>query len=146
MEQIIIRDRFITALHSKAAALGYSGSTIRASDLPEAEHILKELFCEGPSGCKYLLDTFDRFISGEGSEGFLRVGMLAADFGASVGQHIYLYHADPSPVWFEYGGRRWAYMSGKRYIGDPWWFSDKEIYSDLNTLSMTEFLRKYKGF
>ena len=40
----------------------------------------------------------------------------------------------------------WYYQYGQRYIGDSWWSTREEILSDICSLSIIEFLKKYKGF
>lgn len=45
-----------------------------------------------------------------------------------------------------YGEHKWAYMSSKKYLGDSWWFDDKEILKDVQKMNTIEFLEKYKGY
>lgn len=57
--------------------------------------------------------------------------------------HIYLCKRDSSNVSKLIS---WEYIVGKMFLGNAWWSSDEEIYQDIKTISLVEFLHKYKGF
>ena len=83
--------------------------------------------------------------SKENSELFEVAYQIDEEYAVSIGQHIYLHKLDKKAN--VYGTIvPWYYQYGQRYIGDSWWSTREEILSDICSLSIIEFLKKYKGF
>ena len=40
----------------------------------------------------------------------------------------------------------WHYADSKMYIGDTWGEQDDEIIESIQNLSVTDFLKRYKGY
>ena len=73
--------------------------------------------------------------SKENSELFEVAYQIDEEYAVSIGQHNVYGTIVP-----------WYYQYGQRYIGDSWWSTREEILSDICSLSIIEFLKKYKGF
>lgn len=145
MKQIVIRKDPVPALNSRVALMGYESCNISIPSLEKADSVLKEALNETVP-FKTLLQEYRQFREGQASALFGRMYQLSETSGLIIDQNIYLYHSDTRPVWVNWEKDRWAYMSGKKYLGDPWWFEDAEILKDIQEMDLIAFLEKYKGF
>lgn len=145
MKQIIIRKDTVPALNSRVSLIGYESYDISISSFETADSILKDALNETVP-FKTLLQEYRQFMEGQGSALFGRMYQLSETSGLVIDQNIYLYHSDTCPVWVNWKKNRWAYMSGKKYLGDSWWFDDAEILKDIQEMNLIAFLEKYKGF
>lgn len=71
---------------------------------------------------------------------------LDDEFCVYLTDNIYIYHLVPS---LEINNREvvpWSYVDSKIYAGDTWWEEDEEILSDLKSLSIIDFIKKYKAY
>ena len=83
--------------------------------------------------------------SKENSELFEAAYQIDEEYAVSIEQHIYMHKLDKKAN--VYGTIvPWYYQYGQRYIGDSWWSTREEILSDICSLPIIEFLKKYKGF
>lgn len=145
MKQIIIRKDPVPAANSRVSLMGYKSDHISIPSLETADSVLKEALNETVP-FKTLLQEYRQLMDGQESTLFGRMYQLSETSGLVIGQNIYLYHSDTCPVWVNWGENRWAYMSGKKYLGDPWWFENAEILKDIQQMNLIAFLEKYKGF
>lgn len=145
MKQIIIRKKTVPALNSKVSLMGYGSCDISIPSLEKADSLLKEALNETVP-FKTLLQEYRQLMEGQESTLFGRMYQLSETSGLMIDQNICLYHSDVCPVWVSWGNNRWAYMSGKKYLGDSWWFEDAEILKDIQEMNLVAFLEKYKGF
>ncbi len=145
MKQIIIRKNPIPALNSRVSLMGYESYDISIPSLEKADSVLKEALNETVP-FKTLLQEYRQLMEGQESTLFGRMYQLSETSGLIIDQNIYLYHSDTRPVWVNWEKNRWAYMSGKKYLGDSWWFDDEEILKDIQEMNLIAFLEKYKGF
>ena len=143
MRQIVIRKGPVPALNSRVSLMG-CGFSIHISCPETADALLKDAVNETVP-LAALLEEFRRFTAGQPSALFARMYQLSETSGLVIDQNIYLYHCDVCPVWVEAEEARWAYMGGKKYLGDSWWFDDDEILKDVREMNVVAFLEKYKG-
>lgn len=145
MERIIIRRDVIPALNSKVNLMGYNSYTIPITSLDGADELLSRAVAEGVP-FETLLHEYRKTVASSESPLFAKMYWISETSGLVIDQNIYLYHCDPCPVWITYGEHKWAYMSSRKYLGDSWWFDDKEILEDIQEMNTVEFLEKYKGY
>ncbi|WP_394965748.1 hypothetical protein [Candidatus Allofournierella excrementigallinarum] len=144
MKQIIIRKEVTPALASRVSLLGCKSYTISIPSLETADALLKTAVDE-TAPIASLLGEYRKFAEGGDSSLFARMYQISETSGLVIDQNIYLYHCDPCPVWVNWEESRWAYMSSRKYVGDPWWFEDAEILRDVQQMNLIDFLEKYKG-
>ena len=60
--------------------------------------------------------------------------------------NIYLFHLPGQENSLFLNVVPWSYADAKKYLGDTWWESDDEILQSIQTLSVIDFLKRYKGF
>lgn len=72
--------------------------------------------------------------------------VLDSGFGVVVNEHIYLCHCNEAIMKQQDEVFPWLYMESKKYIGDTWWFDDKEVIEDITNLPLLKFYEKYKGY
>ena len=144
MKQIIIRKEVTPALASRVSLMGCKSYTISIPSLEAADALLKTAVNETVPIAS-LLGEYRKFADGGDSSLFARMYQISETSGLVIDQNIYLYHCDPCPVWVNWEENRWAYMSSRKYVGDPWWFEDAEILRDVQQMNLIDFLEKYKG-
>ena len=144
MKQIIIRKEVTPALASRVSLMGCKSYTISIPSLEAADALLKTAVNETVPIAS-LLGEYRKFAEGGDSSLFARMYQISETSGLVIDQNIYLYHCDPCPVWVNWEENRWAYMSSRKYVGDPWWFEDAEILRDVQQMNLIDFLEKYKG-
>ena len=71
---------------------------------------------------------------------------LDDEFAVHLTGSIYLYHLIPKKEEIYSSLVPWFYADSKNYFGDTWWEKDSEIINSLETLSIIEFLKRYKGY
>lgn len=145
MKQIIIRRDIVPAVSSHVHLMGYDTYIVPITCLENADDLLKSTVKETVAFSTLLQEYQKAFMSQESSL-FVKMYQINKTSGIVIDQNIYLYHCDHSPVWITHEDSKWAYMSSKKYIGDSWWFDDSEILSDIQKLTIVEFLEKYKGY
>ena len=77
---------------------------------------------------------------------FLCLYQIDEDFAVHLTGNIYLYHLIPHKEEVYTSIVPWFYADSKKYIGDTWWESDIEIINNLKSISIVEFLKRYKGY
>ena len=92
-----------------------------------------------------LLRRYEAFRDGAPDEGFCRMYLVHPSFGAMLDAHITLYRFEPDTYALYRAAIPWVYAGNGCYMGDTWWFEEKEILQDLQTLPVPEFFEKYKG-
>lgn len=110
------------------------------------DYILNKIFDEKIMSYQMLLSEYQRFVQGEKSSLFTWMYVVNSDFGIVIDEHIYLCHFDADISIQQKKVFPWEYVDGKKFLGDSWWFNDEEIIEDVKTLSIINFLKKYKGY
>lgn len=67
------------------------------------------------------------------------------EFGVFIGANIFLFHLFPKGKIYS-DIVPWYYTDGQVYLGDTWWETDAEIVKNIQTLSVIEFIKNYKGW
>ncbi|MGX8796056.1 hypothetical protein ACR6HW_08225 [Fusibacter sp. JL298sf-3] len=83
---------------------------------------------------------------GKDNEYFEMMYQLDDEFCVSLTNNIYIYHLAPVLKINEEEIVPWNYVDSRIYAGDTWWEEDKEILSDLESLSIINFIKKYKAY
>lgn len=83
---------------------------------------------------------------GKENECFKVMYKLDDEFCVSLKDNIYIYHLVPSLRINDRGVVPWNYIDSKIYAGDTWWEADEEILSDLKSLPIIDFIKKYKAY
>lgn len=83
---------------------------------------------------------------GKENEYFEVMYKLDEELCVSLTNNIYIYHLAPVLEINEKEIVPWSYVDSKIYAGDTWWEEDEEILSDLKSLSMIDFIKKYKAY
>lgn len=145
MKQIIIRRDAVFALHANVSLKGYPSYDIPLPSPEAAGPLLKDVVKE-ELPLDTLLREYQQVMAGEDSALFARMYQISETSDLVIDGHICLYHCDPCPVWVRFEEKQWAYMSGRKYLADAWWFEDAEILKDIQTMNLIDFLEKYKGW
>ena len=112
--------------------------------------IMKELF-NGDIECPNLSDSllykkYQEVLDTEkDNDTFCKMYKIKDDLAVSIDAHIILHHITNLKI----GDDRilpWECIDSKIYIADTWWETDEDILKDLNSLSLVDFLAKYKGY
>ncbi len=149
MEKIIVRKKIVIGANSRFAM---SVANIEFHTLNEylmhygKDYILSELFMEDKEIIGIIQEQYLEQLTTEKSDLFSLMYKLNDDFALLITEHIYLYHLEKQ---FNIGGESltdWYYVNSEKYIGDAWWFDDDEILNDIGNLSITNFIKKYKGY
>jgi len=84
--------------------------------------------------------------SQENNDFFSVLYRLDDEFALELSSNIYLYHLIPQKNDIYTLLVPWLYADGKKYLGDTWWEGDDEIINNIKSLSVVEFLKRYKGY
>lgn len=112
---------------------------------------MKELFGEDIDN-NYLenSDLFKKYeeicTSGIANSMFTIMHKIKNDLAVSLSEHIYLHHISDNVFLNNERIVPWECIDSKIYISDTWWEKDEEIIFDLTSLSLVEFMAKYKGY
>lgn len=109
------------------------------------EYVIKKV-CEDTLSFGVLCEEFEHFLREGSSEFFTYAVQLNENYAVSVNSNIYLYRFSPEDIQEQKAVFKWHYASVRKYIGDAWWYSDEEIMTDIQKLSILEFWDKYKGY
>lgn len=110
------------------------------------EEILKKIFNEKEITYDLLFREYENFKKEGTSSYFSWMYMVYPKYGVVLDEHIYLYRYNSQIYNQLLDYIPWGYAESKKYLGDTWWAEDEEILSDLQNLSIIEFLDKYKGY
>lgn len=130
MEKIIIRNNFVSCTSSQFESLIEK----ELVDDFEMDYILREVYEEKVFGYEELMASFHDFVSKiveenaevENDEKFISCYEISKDFAVSLDSHITLYKLEEPII---IGGNAivpWKYATGELYLGDTWWFDDRE--------------------
>jgi len=149
MEKIIIRKKIIPFLSSRFIRFLSDNSITNIEEYINKcgfENIFLKIFEENPNEITEIQKSYINAIStNEDNEYFKFVYKYDDKFCVSIDSHIKLYKIDDQ---IEINGKKllkWIYPEIEKYLGDVWWFTDEEIFSDIKNLNLIEFLSKYKG-
>lgn len=84
--------------------------------------------------------------SGKSNNSFLVMYKIDDEFCISISENIYLYHIVSGIEIADESLLPWNYVDSKLFLGDSWWESDEAIISDVQNLSIMEFIKKYKMY
>lgn len=151
MKKIIIRKELIfpgdfSAAWSKFDGMKYKEDKEIIKELG-LDRILKEIFNE-KSKYEILEKSYHELLESEKKENddFVAAYQIDNEFGLFLDVNIYLFHLPVQEGRLFPGVVPWAYADAKKYLGDTWWESDDEILQSIQTLSVIDFLKRYKGF
>lgn len=109
------------------------------------EYVIKKI-CEDTLSFDVLCEEFDRFLEDGTSAFFTYAVQLNENYAISITSNIYLYRFSPSDILEQQSAFKWLYAPVRKYVGDTWWYDDREIITDIQQLSFVEFMEKYKGY
>ncbi len=113
--------------------------------------IMNELFEENIQS-ESLNDTllYEKYkqinVDGNENEHFEIMYRLDDEFCISLTENIYIYHLVPVLEINNQSIIPWNYVDSKIYAGDTWWEEDEDILNDLKSLSILDFIKKYKAY
>ncbi len=84
--------------------------------------------------------------NGKENEYFEVMYKINDEFCVSLTNNIYIYHLVPTLEINKKEIVPWNYVDSKIYAGDTWWEEDEEILDDLNSISIIDFINKYKAY
>jgi hypothetical protein len=84
--------------------------------------------------------------SGIANDSFAIMYKLDDEFCISITENIYLYHIVSGIEIANESVLPWTYVDSKLFLGDSWWESDEDIISDIQNLSVLDFIKKYKMY
>lgn len=146
MDRNVIRTKIISGISSKIIQEGEDKPLHVLVEKCGLDDVLKTIFDEDELTYQQLYNEYKRFVYDGSGTFFSWLYKVNSRFGITIDEHIYLYHYDSrfSASQKELFG--WEYMDSRKYIGDSWWFEDKEILDDIQQLSILDFMEKYKGY
>jgi len=68
------------------------------------------------------------------------------EFAIRLTENIYLYHIVSVKGEVYSDIIPWVYADGRIFLGDTWWETDEEILENIKTLSVVDFIKRYKGY
>mgnify|MGYP006956036617 CR=1 FL=1 len=94
-----------------------------------------------------LFNSYKTFLSGSDSMNadFFKAYQINDIFAVSMGASIYLFYLIPKGEIYT-DIVPWYCADGQVYLGDTWWEQDDEILHNLQSLSVVDFLERYKGW
>lgn len=115
------------------------------------KYIMKELFDESIDQDSLegsmLYKKYEEILeNGKDNEMFSMMYKLKNDLAVSLSEHIYLHHVSKDLLINEEKALPWECIDSKIYIADTWWETDEDILSDLQNMSLIEFMSKYKAY
>ena len=138
MEKVIIRSK-----KSAHPSSNYVNRHYKKEATKNIDALLAIVYDDNESYEK-LINEYNNIINGGNSSLFLCAYLLKNGYAVVLDSHITLYKLCMRSEEDE-GKILWSYYSSSKYLGDTWWFSDNEILMDLSSLSIVDFLLKYKG-
>jgi hypothetical protein len=135
MDKIIVRKKEIKG----------NSKDIFEDDVLSEHQVLLDFYDESEKDITYLKNAYEEIIENYiNNEYFEVVYQIDELYLLKITEegHLYLYKNDSRYV---SKLTSWVYIIGKMYIGNVWWASDEEVCQDLRTISLVEFLYKYKG-
>ena len=114
-------------------------------------YIINVLFSENVDSSDFLSSNLHKEYlecknNNEDTSGFLQTYPISDDFCLHISNNIYLYHLVKLDNKLYPNFIPWFYADSKKYIGDSWWETDEEIIGKLQSLTLIDFLRHYKGY
>ena len=147
MKKVAIRTQIVQGISSRVHQIIEGEETISECIKKKGkEYFVEEVFGEKTILLGNLYKEYNSFIQKGKSELFAWMYIINSKFGLVIDEHIHLYYFDEDMVEIENTIFPWMYVESKKYIGDAWWFDDDEIISDIQRLSLIDFLEKYKGY
>ena len=147
MKKEIIRTKTVLGVASKLIFMGVNpNDMIKVINKFGAQYVLSQLFEERDYTYEQLLSEYHSFLNGAKSDCFAWMFRLNEKYGVVIDSHIRLYHGDEKLVSEQQQIWGWGYMDSAKYMGDVWYFSDEEILADIQSLSVIDFMDKYKAF
>lgn len=147
MKKIIIRTKIVSSISSAIICESEEGETFHDVIIRIGkEQVLEKILNEDSVTYDALYQEYNQFKEGKKSSYFAWMYVINSSFGVVLDEHIYLYRYDMQVYNYQKEWIPWMYVESKKYLGDTWWNEDSEILSDLKTISVIDFLDKYKGF
>lgn len=109
------------------------------------EYVIEEI-CEDNVPYNVLCEEFERFLKEGSSEYFAYAYRLNEKYAISTEPNLYLYRFSPEDILEQKAALKWLYAPTMKFVGDPWWYEDDEIISDIQHMSLLDFFDKYKGY
>ncbi|RKJ65154.1 hypothetical protein [Roseburia sp. 1XD42-69] len=147
MRKVVIRTKIVGSVSSAIIHEAKENETL--NDLIfriGKEQVLIKIYKEEHITYDFLFQEYNRFRTGEKSSYFAWMYIINPNFGVVLDEHIYLYHFDMQIYDTQSEIFPWLYADSKKFLGDTWWEEDEEILSDIRTLTLVDFLNKYKGY
>ena len=139
MEKVIVRSRISAHPSSNYINKHYE------NELQKNVNTLLAVVYEDDESYEKLIKEYNNTLNGESSTYFFCSYLLENGYAVVLDSHITIYKLCTPSKEKDENKILWRYYSNSKYLGDTWWFSDDEIIRDLSTLSIVEFLKKYRG-
>ena len=156
MKKIIVRNTILTRGHINSAFISLcKGEIFSSSESLLSKNgirvIMKELYNEDIR-CDNLVDSelFKAYnVSCQcemDSDYFYVMYKMDDEFAIRLTENIYLYHIVSVKGEVYSDIIPWVYADGRIFLGDTWWETDEEILENIKTLSVVDFIKRYKGY
>ena len=139
MEKVIIRSKISAHPSSNYVNRHYK------NEAKKNINTLLSIVYDDNESYEKLINEYNNTINGENSSFFLCAYLLKNGYAVVLDSHITLYKLCVPSEEEDESKILWSYYSSSKYLGDTCWFSDNEILMDLSSLSIVDFLLKYKG-
>lgn len=154
MEKIIVREKVLRLGQTWSNFLdmtqdkSYNSTKELLKDFNEKE-VLSRIFQEDVNS-SILVDSslFKMYTKalydGKDNEFFKVMYKINERFAVHVSKNIYLYHLTIKEQIYDVVP--WEYADSEKFLGDSWWEADEEILENIKSLSIIDFLDRYKGY
>ncbi len=146
MEKRVVRNKCILGIQVNILRTLEDGQTLRELEMAKGkDYILRKSLYDNDCSYIELREQYAEFMENGYSDYFSWMYPIREGFGVIIDSHIYVCRYDTEvdeEIRAIFG---WGYLEGRHFLGDVWWFEDKEILDDIQHMNIVDFLSKYRG-